>query len=261
MKPLFLTIFPSKIPDGPSTDAEFELFNYYNKYSRALISPPKNIFSFPKEKITPWLACQLGLFAEEMANKEDYSYAIQLGIFSMKCSVEIFDSDIAYLNSLRCGLILAKAGRLEEAESAFRDLLEFPTPAPQGGNEEIIALVATMGLIGSKNLKETLELYEQRLMGKIQNLSEENKHHFPEAELQEFYNFLFVLYGKKKDFAGAIHALSQSKNPKVSELIYSCFKRQCHIDQILSLATRLNFLGEHQISDNGRTFWREFNKF
>lgn len=248
MEFLKFEINPSVTPTPHDKEAEVDVTNRLIDLceSPELHPPTSSLAAFGQ--ITPWVAWQLGCFAEYIAEQRDYEKAFRIAAISVQAAIEAKDSDRLYANLLTLSGILLRDGNLEEAKSQFFNILELPFP---GGENERASAHMSLGSIFEQGSTVDEALYHYEIgLGYLRKTMSEQAH-------RKMLEHLSHLYADAEDAAGLAHCCMQLGLGDAEEILRQNVSQEMHVEEVLYWTTRLHSLEEHKLADTVFELWRE----
>lgn len=190
--------------------------------------------------VTPWVSQQMGAMAERIGESGDSQWAIRTASASVYAAFLVRADEVLYENLLTLGNLNTESHHEEAAKLVYETLLSLPLP---GGTVE--RPCAHFGLANQlrdrSNNRLAIYHYEMALSYFRELL--------PTDALIRLNKMLCFLYKETTDLAGVIHCAAQFKLANPEQLAAAQGGPEVSIDRILSLNTRLHFLGEHGLAD------------
>jgi hypothetical protein len=160
-----------------------------------------------------------------------------------------------YNSFLTWGYVLMRAGREEEAEVVYLEIIN--SPLPGGINEKAFAHISLGGILNSKGqpvgnkeiMREAIYHYERGLRYIRDTISPKDHR----IMLQQ----LIPLYESVRDLPGLAYCVKYLGKSDVESILKKEVTPDKSIEDIISLNTRLHALGEYDLADLIFEGWRQ----
>ncbi len=200
----------------------------------------------PQElEATGWIAWQLGVDAERASREGKHEAALRLARTSVHLAWRVRDLQRIYSNLTTLGNVLFAAGKLDDAEFAFRQILEIPFEGRW--QDKGIARMNLGNTLRAKGDNRAAAWNIERGLAWIGDLMQHKQRSVVLRGLAQ-------LYGELNDLPGVICCASELIPPErfASVLETFCFK---DVDAAMAIVTRCKALGKRELANRMHDMW------
>jgi hypothetical protein len=177
--------------------------------------------------------------AEWASQQGDHEEASRRAMLCVMAAREISDVDRLYANMLTAGNVFARARMPDEAKEMYLALLDLPW---QGGVAETAMAHLGLGSIYAQEGSAQKGFYHtERGLRYVRS-------HASAEQYKQLLTGIVQLYTSAEDLAGMAHCASELGLGDAETLLIEGIEPEWHVNVVLSLATRLHSLGEHEMA-------------